>query len=315
MKVRAISFSDLHYDDWSSLKGRTSIDNIPRVALRSISSACIKHNCSALFSGDLFHKPQGITNSVFNNFLHDYYNLFELNGIHFYAISGNHDHQGVNHKLQRSINYLQVLDEIFPTFHLIDYKRVKIQGFPNTWVTGIPYSINNQDLTSIQKPKEKHNILLIHSNLPGAEDPNGFKSDSVDNIDSFDIFNGYDLVLSGHIHKPSILSNNIVMVGAPYQQRSSDMGCEMGYWEIYEDFKFQFVHLDNLPMFRKKKTKKHHDDKDIYLPKQLSIKVGSHSDSAIIYESKNPVKIGEEYLKKSGIDDKYKKDALLNSLR
>ena len=316
-KVKAIVFSDLHYDDWASLKNKTTFENIPRAVMQIISEQCTKYNCSALFCGDIFDKPQSISNSVFNNFLEDYYKLFELNGINLYAISGNHDQMGTNTKNSRAINWLKPLDKIFHTFHLVDYKRTKVVGFENTFVTGIPYSRSNMDLMEIPKPKKKHkNILLIHTELPGASDPSGYTNENIENVKSLDIFRGYKLVLSGHIHKPDELKKGkVFMIGAPYQQRVSDMGCEMGFWKIYSDMSMVFVHLDSLPQFRKKKTKKHNDSKDIFIEETQFKNVTITNDDAIEYESTSTVDICKEYLNKKGITEDKKVKALLESVR
>ena len=316
-KVKAIVFSDLHYDDWSAITQKTTFENIPKAVLEVISEQCIKYNCSALFCGDLFHKPQSITCSVFNNFLMDYLNLFEMNGVQFYAISGNHDQMGNNTRENRSMNWLTPLSRIFRTFHLVDYKREKIIGFNNTYVTGIPYSRSNSDLAQIPKPKkDKKNILLIHSELPGASDPSGYVNDKVTNVESFSIFKGYNLVLSGHIHKPQDFNKGkICMVGAPYQQRASDMGCNMGFWKIYSDMSMVFVHLDSLPQFRKRKTKKHNSPKDIYIEETQVKNIIIENTEAIEYNQASSVDICKEYLKKKGVEDEKKVKALLNSVK
>ena len=157
---------------------------------------------------------------------------------------------------------------------------------------------------------------MVHTELPGASDPSGYVNEKIDNIPSFNIFRGYDLVLSGHIHKPQeFKKGKICMVGAPYQQRVSDMGCDMGFWKIYSDLSMVFVHLDSLPQFRKRKTKKHNSPKDIYIEETQIKNITIENTEAIEYNQASSIDICKEYLKKKGVEDEKKVKALLNSVK
>lgn len=119
-------------------------------------------------------------------------------------------------------------------------------------VYGVPYIDNNVGLSEYLKKleldKSKKNILLLHTDYPGAKDTDGREIDSVENL-NVNVLNKFDLVLCGHIHKPQRLSKKVYMIGAPNHQRRTDRDCELGYWKIYEDLSLKFVPLKNFPKF------------------------------------------------------------------
>ena len=62
-------------------------------------------------------------------------------------------------------------------------------------------------------------------------------------------FNSYDLVMSGHFHSPS-RKNNIIYLGAPYQQTFNDVGGKRGYY-VFDDGELTFIEFHKYPHFIK----------------------------------------------------------------
>ena len=103
------------------------------------------------------------------------------------------------------------------------------------------------------------------------------------------------------------------MVGAPNQQRKSDMGCQMGYVEIYEDFSTEFVPY-KAPQFRYYNEGEEHEDTNdfwIEVPKPRKIKKGSEAEFSPKM-SKEAMAI--RYAKETGITSPRKIRALINIL-
>ena len=63
-RVLAIVFSDLHINDWSKFNQDNKRTQDHFRVLSLIKEACLKYECPALFCGDLFHKPENISNSL-----------------------------------------------------------------------------------------------------------------------------------------------------------------------------------------------------------------------------------------------------------
>jgi DNA repair exonuclease SbcCD nuclease subunit len=79
---------------------------------------------------------------------------------------------------------------------------------------------------------------VIHTDLHNALSTDGRETGTTENIptDLHHFFRDFDLVVSGHIHKPQIIvPDHVYMIGAPQQQNRGDKDCQMGYWILYED--------------------------------------------------------------------------------
>ena len=173
---------------------------------------------------------------------------FEDKAIHFIGISGNHDQSRKNYIDAKSPSYLDKFGLIFNQFTQVDLCSTSLDI--NTDIWGIPYLHHNIGLIETIKGFKKQftkskNILLIHTDLYGAKDTDNRIVGSVDNIpeNMKKAFKGFDLVLSGHIHKPQKIDKNIFMLGALQQHSRKDKNCEMGYWEIYDDMSVLFKPL------------------------------------------------------------------------
>ena len=90
-KVLAIVFSDLHINDWSKFNQDNKRTQDHFRVLSLIKEACLKYECPALFCGDLFHKPENISNSRLSLVFGAFDKLTDNSKFEIYGISGNHD--------------------------------------------------------------------------------------------------------------------------------------------------------------------------------------------------------------------------------
>ena len=251
-KVIAIAFSDLHINLWDKFNtdNKRTLNHIE--VLSRIKDVCVQKNIPALFCGDLVHKPENMDNELMDLILKP---LIGLGGDwDCFSISGNHDFCKNNSKNNQSPSWVNTFSTIVPWFTCIDWssKPIVSKGKQIAMVHGIPYLDHNLKLSehvkSIKLSEDVPNILLLHTDYPGAKDNDGRVVDSVENL-NINTLNRFDLVLCGHIHKPQRLSKKVYMVGAPMQQRRTDSKSKLGYWEVYSDMSMVFVPLKGFPEF------------------------------------------------------------------
>lgn len=318
-KVIAIAFSDLHINLWAKFnKGNERTLNHFRV-LSIIAKACEKYKCSALFCGDFLHKPESIDQELallIKSQLEDIWRKYPKFKI--YAIEGNHD--------LKKVNTLDNLQSGWVKFFENDKNIVSLS--PQTppamlsnrvVVYGIPYIDHNTGISdcikNIRFIKGFKNILLLHTDYPGAKDCDGRLVDSVENL-NLNVLDRFDLVLCGHIHKPQRLSKKVYMIGAPLQQRRTDKDTELGYWKVFENLSMEFVSLNSFfPRFIDVESEEDiKDDGNYYtvLPKKASIEVNNKHKITKQLSTKS---LARRYMKERGISDKGKKDLLVSVLK
>lgn len=200
----------------------------------------------------------------------------------------------------------------------VDGNRYKHASYGDYHIYGVPYIDNNVGLSEYLKKlkldKNVKNILLLHTDYPGARDTDGREVDSVENL-NVNTLNKFDLVLCGHIHKPQRLSKKVYMIGAPNHQRRTDRGCKLGYWEIYSDLSMKFIPLKEFPKF-------------IDVEKEDDIKDDGNYYTVIPPKASNPVNnkhkitkqlskktLAKRYLKEKGIKDEVKTNLLIETLK
>lgn len=251
-KIIAIAFSDLHLNDWSKFNTENSRTLNGFSVLHRIAKICDKHKCPALFCGDLFHKAENISKDLYKAFVKETQRLeFKYPRFKCYAISGNHDLDRVSTVENKVDSWVSLLsykeDNISNSTHWLECIDFKTRIFFDFTVAGVPYLDHNQGLNEYLK-SVKTDILLLHTDYPGATDTDGRVVGSTENL-NINLLKPFKLVLIGHIHKPQRLGKKIYMVGAPQQQRRTDRDCEMGYMEIYDDFTVKFKAWDDYPKF------------------------------------------------------------------
>jgi len=295
-KLIALAFSDFHLHLWEP-KERTAKQILFYNHLQNLA---VRSKVPILFPGDFFHKWKSIDTELFCM-------LYKLaNFSPLYGISGNHDFKHKNSIENPSPSLFKGLCNIKPNMVCIDDMRIYNIG-KTTEICGIPYLDGNigfegaiDNLITKLNPKLK-SILMIHTDLPGAVDIGGREVDSVTNLENiYEKLSKFDLVLCGHIHKPQILSQNVIMLGAPQAQRKQDLIEQFHYWEIYDDmtlFPQPIPTQYQITWEIKEEVKK----KEIKDNKGKSIK-SSNSKRSII----------RKYCKENEITSKDKKQALKN---
>lgn len=312
-KVIALAFSDLHINLWTKFNtsNKRTLDHFRVLSL--IKKKCLKYNCPALFCGDLFHKPEGMSQDLMHLVFSE---LDKLKGDNFriYAISGNHDLAHNNSISNKQPSYIKLLER-YDFIKCIDLHNVEIPS--GIRIYGVPYIDHNLGLNEYIKGlslNDNHkNILLLHTDYPGAKDTDGAEVGSCENLNT-NLLQKFDLTLIGHIHKPQKLGKKVIMIGAPLQQRRTDRDCQLGYWKIYEDMTVKFKPLNIFPKFidvdSEEKIK---EDGNYYTvvskPKEVEVVENR------VTRDLSKKKLVKEYLKARGIVDKDKKRILLNIIK
>lgn len=319
-KLVAVAASDFHINDWKeaySYKGSRLSDSLQ--VLKYLGDEAISKGVPILFAGDLFHKPKAISNTVLSKFITSFKDNIRQE-TSFIAIAGNHDQCEKHTNKNTSPDYITSLSKVFENLMCINNLYWECKDFI---VAGIPYHTNNlgfrgakQRLEAATLNSKKPKILLIHRDLPGAKNPQGFEVNESEDMTSANIakeFKKWDLVLCGHIHKPQVIRKNIIMLGSPSHQNAGDMGIDMGYWEIYDDMSAIFKKLI-LPEYKYYKPGEQlPDDFHIYIPLEEEPIVQITTEGKFTNKM-DKVKLAKNYLKAKGIKNSSKKRALVNSL-
>lgn len=309
LKAIAVASSDWHYHIYDEFneEGRRTIAK--RGLIKEIYGVAKTLGVPHFFCGDMVHNKKHLQNELLNVISLDLPQLSK--SVVTYGISGNHDQCFANNPENKSPNYVKSFSRLIPNFNCIDFKTIEDENFT---LHGLPYITHNRDyqklLGSFKTSKTKPNILLIHTDLPGAKDTSGREVGTVSGIpDSMDLFfDQFDLILSGHIHKKQRLTKKVIMLGAPDQQRRSDMGAVMGYWIIYNDLSVEFKRLSG-PEYKYSDDPENDPDKYNFLiqkPTENKVKVvGEKIKKKNVLSSyimsngfdKNQSKILRQYLK------------------
>lgn len=319
-KVVGIVFSDLHLNLWNKFnqENKRTLDGFRVLFL--IKSLCLKYSCPAIFCGDLFHKPEFIENELLSKTI-EVFDELDWDKWKMYSISGNHDMSKSNNLNSHSPSWVNTLSKKYKFLENIDFTSVVVGD--NYVLHGIPYIdhniglneyIRNLPLMKGRKDLDIPNILLLHTDYPGAKDTDGIEVGSVENL-NINVLSRFDLVLAGHIHKPQRLSKKVFMVGAPIQQRRTDKDCDLGYWKLYSDMSMKFVPLEGFPKFIDVDSSDDiKDDGNFYtvISKPVSLEVTQENH---ITRNLSKKRLVSRYLRKSGIKDPKKKSVLLEIIK
>ena len=304
-KVIAVAFSDLHLNLWAKFnKDYKRTQDSFRVLFKIISE-CEKYDVPALFCGDFFHKPENLDQELalmVKDFLDKVYKKHPK--FKMFCIEGNHDIKLINNLIVDTKS--KVTARGWLSFFENDHPITILS--PNTppafldmdyMVYGVPYIDHNIGLSKYLKTlrlKEGFkNILLLHTDYPGAKDTDGRVVDSAENI-NLNMLNRFDLVLCGHIHKPQRLSKKV-------------------YWLVMDDLSMKFVELKGFPKFIDVESEDEvNDDGNYYtvIPKKSSEKVNTNHK---ITKTLSKKKLAKRYLKEKGIKDRGKEDLLIKILK
>lgn len=101
------------------------------------------------------------------------------------------------------------------------------------------------------------------------------------------------------------------MVGAPNQQRKSDMGGKFGYWKVYSDMSYKFVPLKSPEFKFYLPSKDDINGYDYWVPlNEVEDDEQLATQEKKFYSTVNREKLAKRYCKAKGIKDKKKVEAL-----
>lgn len=320
-EVLAIVYSDLHLEKWNKFNEHNRRLKNGLDVPRQIQKKAKIHNCPILFAGDLMHKEKAISNFLLQECLPVFSKLWSGKGPMTYAITGNHDQSEENTLQNNSPSYIRTFSKIFKGLKCVDYESVDCGEF---YIHGVPYLTHDlgfEDVVNGFKLKnDKPNILMIHTTIPGAHDTDGREINSTLNGKVLSkSFKRFDLVITGHIHKPELFKiggTEVIQVGAPQHQRATDARSDMGYVVIYKDLSHKWEWLD-YPKFKYlEKGESIPDTKNFYIfqqEKKESSKDNQVKNNFSMNISRD--KLAISYIKEKRIEDKRKKNELIKALK
>ncbi len=169
------------------------------------------------FLGDLFDPRNKIpvpALSMASLQFNDFFNRINGRSLTMYYMAGNHD-MYIKGQKDQSINFLlgrvNIVDKPIQSF---DEDNKVVYGM-------IPYCVDRSDFISklepIQIQSSWRKVLLIHQTIKGCKvGPDNYQLG--DEGVSIEDLEGFDLIISGHIHKPQELDGGrIVYIGSPLQ--------------------------------------------------------------------------------------------------
>jgi len=192
--------------------------------------------------GDLVHNRVVMDNYIDGQIKKRFFKWFVKNKVNLHCIVGNHDtyyKNDIEHNWTRANSM-----EFLPYIKVYDKSTIiKIGNYTLGLVPWLP----DIDMIKTIPSKDEVDILLGHFEVDGAmitisqTSKKGF---------SYDWFNGYKQVLSGHFHIKST-HNNFRYLGTQYQMSWGDYGDSKGFWTIEDNFVLSFHENIFSPRFLK----------------------------------------------------------------
>lgn len=276
-----VIFSDVQVADYKQFnKGKRRLKNCITAINKAFEFAAKNGITTILFSGDLYDTQQVLGTEVVNEVV-SVFDKWANSGITVYAISGNHDHASKNLIDKPAVTALRHLELAVDNFYLLDNSADIIEGEEKRVnVIGIPYyeysTHFRQALINCREMLVEGciNILLMH------QTPNEMGNDMIpaDTDINDPLYEGFDFIFNGHIHKHAMLSNKFMNVGSPLHRTLEDEGQKKGFIVMdleYPQEGYKFIDT-KLPMFKKMYeediTEADSNDYIITVPKPLKSK-------------------------------------------
>jgi DNA repair exonuclease SbcCD nuclease subunit len=270
----------------------------------------------------LFHDPASLQNRIIEDSIQ---NFLALKDIPLIAISGNHDISEKNLGNNKSPSYISALAKANKSIVDVSYSGMSTAD-GKLVVCGVPYMHDPKVWADMVKDRNKEvknksydkafKVLLIHRDLPGCVTPQGFECKETEDLpDKLDkLWDNFDLVLAGHIHKWHRVSKKCWMLGSPIHQNRGDVGCKMGYWEIWDDGPKLRPLNKHFPCFvQLQKGEQPYNDKDYFIPYEEEV-----LEEDIVQGEFNvnlsKKKLVSRYFKAKGLKHKQRKRLLVNIL-
>jgi len=231
--MKAIIFSDLHVHLYKAFAdGYSRLNNTLKVIRIIYAYADKKGIDIILFPGDLYDNPKLLPTAAVNMLISTFLEMEKkYPKIKFIAISGNHDHATKNLVNACAITALTHLHDVCTNFTLLDNQVIRLGS--NVYIHGVPY---------YEYPEHYHTMLKERAELITVEDhtvhllmmhqtPSNMGNDSipVDTDINDPLYDKFDYVFDGHIHKHMQLSEKFVVVGSPIHRSLEDEGVDKGF--------------------------------------------------------------------------------------
>jgi DNA repair exonuclease SbcCD nuclease subunit len=210
--MKVLFFTDLHLDNWSAFSTTTTGGYNSRfiqqlTVLEGILRYAEQHNCTVVFGGDLFNRRLLIPTDV----MHLTYELlaaYDKQTIYF--VVGNHDIYDWN----SSHNSLAVLNEMSHVY-VID-ESTSVYTDHNVHLRLVPHGalLPTSSASLREEVQDYYEVMVTHYGVNEARlGPKDFKMKEDLTVKQLKELN-YDLILLGHIHKPQVLADNIIVMGS-----------------------------------------------------------------------------------------------------
>jgi DNA repair exonuclease SbcCD nuclease subunit len=188
--------------------------------------------------GDLFHDRNKIDWYIYNQINQRFLQWFDDNEVKLHLILGNHDlytkssldHNSLSESTKSFKNVI-----VHDTVDKLVYQKYTLGFVP--WIV---------DYKKYNLP-DKCDICFGHFDLVGFPMMKGISSK--EGLD-YTVFKKYKQVYSGHYHCKSE-TDNVMMVGTPYQLTFNDYNEEKGFYVLDDNFNYQYIDNTINPRFIK----------------------------------------------------------------
>lgn len=195
---------------------------------------CLNNNIKTLIHcGDFFTSRTSQSLSVLL-VANDILNNISNSNIELFIIPGNHDKTN----LENERSYLDVFSK-HRNVHILDKEATIFSNYHF-----LPYFKENgsylERLNKIKVDKNKKNILFTHIAISGVRNNDG---SLVENNLKTELFDQFDLVISGHYHNRQQISDKVWYIGSTHPQSYGEDN-DKGLCIIKEDLSLEFVKLE-----------------------------------------------------------------------
>lgn len=197
-----------------------------------IEEFCLKNEIIYIFFlGDVFEKSSRIRHDAFVPL---FMKLFDMTkkGLKLFFILGNHDIYSIDN------------DSIVKTFSPIVEKVITDCEVINIGGREFTFLSYTKDPNKIPKSGD---ILMTHLAIADFEFDNAYHANEVMALKR-DYFKNYNMVFSGHFHKPQH-KDNITFVGSPYQLNIGERNQKKGFMILDTNGTYEFIHYPHAPEF------------------------------------------------------------------
>lgn len=200
-------FSDNHFCSNSSIlrkkgnKYSLRLENQIKT-INWLTEIAVQYNCSNIFClGDFFNSPNLNAEEI------SALSKIDFKGIQTHFIVGNHEANRIDLKYSSAHSFL-INKNCFV------YNNPAILGIGNSLLYLLPYQLTKKETVSDYFPNINKNlsykILFSHNDISGIQMGNFI---SKEGFSKEDLQNNFDLVINGHIHNSSWITDNIFNIG------------------------------------------------------------------------------------------------------